>query len=96
MKVDAMRRMVKRWEDVQRKTTGVSGQDSKTAKVIRESHWNVRHEYDTNYAKKDLDHSDPELPTEERQLLYGLETRYRNWFNHVLHQPIVPAEKIKM
>jgi hypothetical protein len=33
----------------------VTDQDSKIAKVIRESRWNAKHEYDANHAKKALD-----------------------------------------
>jgi hypothetical protein len=37
MEVEALRRMVKRWEDDQKVAVVVTGQDSKMAKVIRES-----------------------------------------------------------
>jgi hypothetical protein len=40
MEVEALSRMVKRWEDDQRVAVVVTDQDSKIAKVIRESRWN--------------------------------------------------------
>jgi hypothetical protein len=46
-------------------TVVVTDQDSKTAKVIRESRWNVKHEYDANHAKKALDRYCQGLPKEE-------------------------------
>jgi hypothetical protein len=52
----------------------VTDQDSKMAKMIRESRWNVKHEYDANHAEKALDRHSQELPKEERQCLYGLGT----------------------
>jgi hypothetical protein len=72
MEVEVLRRMAKRWKDDQKVEVVVTDQDSKTAKVIRESHWNVRHEYDANHTKKALDRYCQELPKDERQLLYGL------------------------
>jgi cell shape-determining protein MreC len=44
MEVEALRRMVKRWEDDQKVAVVVTDQDSKMAKVIRESRWNGKHE----------------------------------------------------
>jgi hypothetical protein len=40
--------MVKRWKDDQKAVVVVTHQDSKMAKVIRESHRNVRYKYDAN------------------------------------------------
>jgi hypothetical protein len=37
-----------------------------------------------------------EIPKEERQLLYELGRRSRNWFNHAVHQPIARDKKIEM
>jgi hypothetical protein len=75
MEVEAQRRMVKRWEDDENVAVVVTDQDSKMAKVICESHWDVNPEYDTNHAKKALDRYCQGLPKEERQLLYGLGKR---------------------
>jgi hypothetical protein len=66
------------------------------AKLIRESRWNVKHEYAANHAKGALDRYCQELPMEERQLLYGLGKRSRDWFNHVSYQPIPRDKKIEM
>jgi hypothetical protein len=66
------------------------------AKVIRESRWNVKDEYNTNHAKKAINHYYQRLPKEERQLLYGLGKHSQDWFNHVLHQPIPHDKKIEM
>jgi hypothetical protein len=74
----------------------VTHHDAKVAKVIRESRWNVRHEYDANHTKRVLDRYCQEVPKEERQLLYGLGRRCRDPFNHVLHQPIARDKKIEM
>jgi hypothetical protein len=65
-------------------------------KVIRESRWHVRHEYDANHTKKALDRYCQEILKEERQLLHELGRRSRDWFNHVLHQPIARDKKIEM
>jgi hypothetical protein len=92
MEVEALRRMVKRWEDDQKGAVVVTDQDSKMAKVIRESRWNVKHEYDPTHGKKALDRHCQGLPKEERQLLYGLGKRSQDWFNHVLHQ-LIPRDK---
>jgi hypothetical protein len=62
----------------------VRDQESEKVKVIRESRWNVRHEYEANHAKKALDRHCQELPKEERRLLYGLGRRCQEWFDHVL------------
>jgi hypothetical protein len=43
----------------------VTDYDSKMAKVIRESCWNVAHEYDANHGKKALDRYCQELPKQE-------------------------------
>jgi hypothetical protein len=74
----------------------VTDTDSKMVKVIRESRWNVRHEYDANNTLKVLDRYCQELSKEERQLVYGLERRSRDCFNHVMHQPIASDKKIEM
>jgi hypothetical protein len=66
------------------------------AEVIRESRWNVKHEYDANHAKKALDRYCQGLPKEERQLLCGLGKPSRDWFNHALHQAITRDKKIEM
>jgi hypothetical protein len=76
--MEALRRMVKRWEDDQKVAVAVTGRDSKVAKVIRESRWNVKHEYAANHAKKALDRYYEENTKEERQLLYGLGKRSRD------------------
>jgi hypothetical protein len=55
MEVEALRRMVKRWEDNQKVAAVATDQDSKMENVIRESRWNVKHEYDANHAKKTLE-----------------------------------------
>jgi hypothetical protein len=52
MEVEAMRRMVKRWEDDQKTAVAVTDQDPKMAKVIHESGWKVRYEYDTNHTER--------------------------------------------
>jgi hypothetical protein len=52
MEVEAQRRTAKRWEDDQKVGVVVTHQDSKMAKVIRESRWNAKHEYDANHAKR--------------------------------------------
>jgi hypothetical protein len=54
MEVEAQKRMVKRWEDDQKVAVIVRDQDSRMAKVIRESRWNVKYEYDANHAKSVL------------------------------------------
>jgi hypothetical protein len=82
MEAEAMMRIVKRWEDDQKVTLLVTGQDSKMPKVIRKSRWNVRHEYDANHAKKALGCYCQELLKKERQLVYG---RSRNWFYQAVH-----------
>jgi hypothetical protein len=74
MEVEALTRMVKRWEDDEKVAVVLTEQDSKMAKVIRESRWNAKHECDSNHTKKALDHHCRGLPKEERQLLYGLGT----------------------
>jgi hypothetical protein len=88
--------MVKRWKDDQKVAVVVPDQDSKLAKVIGESHWNVKHEYDANHAKKALDLYCQGLPKEERQPLYGLGKRSLDWCNDVSHQPIPRHKKIEM
>jgi hypothetical protein len=65
MEVEAMRRMVKRQEDDQKVVVVETDQDSKLAMVIRESRWNIRHEYDANHKLKALDCYCQELPKEE-------------------------------
>jgi hypothetical protein len=65
------------------------------AKVIRESRWNVTHEYDANHTHKALHPHCQEFPKEERQLLYGLGRRSRDWFSHVLHQHIARDKRSK-
>jgi hypothetical protein len=92
MEVEAMRRMIGRWEDDEEVETIVTDQDSKLAKVIRDSPWKVTHEFDANHAKKSLDRYGERLPKEQHQHLHGLGQRLKNWFNHVLHLP-VPREK---
>jgi hypothetical protein len=74
----------------------VKDQDSKMTKVIRESRWNVRHEYNANHAEKALDRYCQGLPKEEPQLLYGPGKGSRDWFNHGLHQPISRDKKIEI
>jgi hypothetical protein len=58
--------MVKTWENNQKVAAVVMDQDSRMAKVIRESRWNVRHEYGPNHVKKALDRHCQELPKQER------------------------------
>jgi hypothetical protein len=96
MEVEAMRRMVNPWEDDAKITFVMTDEDSKMAKVIRESRWNVRHKYDAHDTKKALDGYCQELTKEERQLLHGLGKPSRNRLNHALHRPITPNEKIEM
>jgi hypothetical protein len=74
----------------------MTDQCSEIGKVILESRWNVRHEYDANHTLKALDRYCQELPKEERELLNGLGRRSRDWFNHALHQPITRDKKIEM
>jgi hypothetical protein len=88
--------MVKRWEDGQKVSVVAMDQDSEIAKVIRESRGNVRHEYDANHTLKALNRYCQELQKEERQWMYGLGRRSRDWFNHVLHQPIARDKKMEM
>jgi hypothetical protein len=52
MEVVVMRWMVKRWEDDQKAVVAVTDQDSKMAKVIHESGWNVRYEYGANHTER--------------------------------------------
>jgi hypothetical protein len=85
MELEALKWMVKRREDGQKVAVVVTDLDSKMAKVIRESRWNVKREYDADHAKMALDCYCQELPMEERQFLYRLGKRSRDWFNHVLH-----------
>jgi phosphoribosylanthranilate isomerase len=54
MEVGSMKRMVKSWEGNQRVAVVVTDEDSKMAKVIHESPWNVEQAYDANHAKKVL------------------------------------------
>jgi hypothetical protein len=70
--------------------------NSKMAKAIRESPWNVVHEYDANQAKKALNRHCQALSNEQRWLLCGLGMRSQDWFNDVLHQPIARDKKIEM
>jgi hypothetical protein len=95
MKVEALRWMVKKWQDDQNAAVGVMSEDSKTAKGIRDSPLNLTYEYDANHAKKVFDRYCQDLPKEERQLLYGLGRRSRNWFDDVLHQPITRDKKMQ-
>jgi hypothetical protein len=74
MEVEALREIVKRWEDDQKVAVIVMEQDSEMAKVIRESRWNVKHECDVNHAQKALDRYCQGLPSQERHLLYPLGT----------------------
>jgi hypothetical protein len=74
----------------------VTDQDSKMAKLIRESRWNVKHNYDANHAKRALNPCCQVLPKEEQQLLYGLGKRSRDWSDHVVHQPIYRDKKVEM
>jgi hypothetical protein len=96
MEVEAMRRMVKRWEDDQKVAVAVTDQDSKMPTLIGESRWNGRHKYDANHSKRALARYCQELPKEERQLLYGPGRRSRNLHSHVLLQPIARDMKIEM
>jgi hypothetical protein len=64
-------------------------------KVIRDSHRNVKHEYDANHAKQALDRYCQKLPKEERSLLYGLGKRSPDWCHPVLRQPIPGDKKVK-
>jgi hypothetical protein len=82
-------------ENDQKVSVVVTNLESRMTKVIRESRWNVRRECDANHTKKALDHYCQELPKGERRLLYGLGRRSRDWFNHVLHQPIARDKKIE-
>jgi hypothetical protein len=52
MEVEAMKRMVNRWEDDEEVGTVITNQDSKLGKVIRDSRWGVKHEFGANHAKK--------------------------------------------
>jgi hypothetical protein len=52
MEVETLKRMGKRWEGDQSRQVAVTDQDLIIAKVIRESRWNVRHEYTGNYTKR--------------------------------------------
>jgi hypothetical protein len=52
MEVEAMRRMVKKLEHDHNVAVGVTDHDSKMAKVIRESGWDVRPEYNANHTKE--------------------------------------------
>jgi hypothetical protein len=72
MKVEEMRRPVKRWEDDQKVVVTGIDRNSKMAKVICESRWNVAHECDANDTKKALKRHCQELPNEGRQLPCGL------------------------
>jgi hypothetical protein len=95
MEVEAQMGKVKRWEGDQKVAVVVRDKASKMAKVIRESRWNVKYEYDANHAKVALDRYCQELPKEERQLLYWLGKRSRDWFNHGLHQPIPVTRRLE-
>jgi hypothetical protein len=95
MEVEAMRRMIGRWEDDEKVETIITDQDSKLAKVIRESAWDVTHEFDANHAKKSLDRYQEHLPKEQRQHLHGLGQRLKKWFNHVLHLPIGREKRVE-
>jgi hypothetical protein len=95
MEAEAMRRMVRRWQDDQKVKTVITDQDSKLGKIIRDSHWSVEHEFNANHAKKSLDRYQERLLREQRQHLYGLGQGLKNWFDHVLHQPIPREKKIE-
>jgi hypothetical protein len=88
--------MVKRWEDRQKVAIIMTRQDPQMAKVICESHWNVRHESDANRSEKVLDRYYHEVPKEEGRTLYGFGGRSRDSVNHVLRQPITHDKKIEM
>jgi hypothetical protein len=51
MGVEALKWVVKRWEDDHNVAVVLMDQDSRMAKVICESRWNVRHEHDANHTK---------------------------------------------
>lgn len=95
MEVEAMRRMIGRWEGDQKVETVITDQDSKLAKVIRESRWDVRHDVDSNHAKKSLARYVERLAPELRRHLFGLGKRLSDWFNHVIHQRISREEKVE-
>jgi hypothetical protein len=73
----------------------MTDQDSKMAKVIRESHWNVKRKYDADQAKKALDRHYQELPKEVLQLPCGFGKPSRDRFNHVPPQPIAVTRRLK-
>jgi hypothetical protein len=77
MEVETMRRMILQWEDETKVATVLSDQDSKLAKVIRESRWKVEHEFDADHAKKSLDRIHERFPKEERQHHYGIGQRLK-------------------
>jgi hypothetical protein len=97
MEAEAMRRMVGRWENDRKVKTVVTDEDMKLAKVMRESRWDLDDEMNANHAKKSFDRYQQRLPKEECQHLYlcGPDQRLRNWFNHVLHQPIPREHRIE-
>jgi hypothetical protein len=66
MEVKAMRLMVKRGEDDEKVSVVVTDEDWKMVKVIRQSRWNVRHEYDANDAKRSPGRHYQEFPKEKR------------------------------
>jgi hypothetical protein len=95
MEVEAMRRMIPRWEADQKVETVGTDRDSKLAKVIRESPWDVQHDFDPNHAKKSLDKYINGLAPEQRRHLYGLGQRTKDWFNHVIHDDLSRDEKVE-
>jgi hypothetical protein len=88
--------MAKRMGNDQKVRIVATNQDSKSANAIRESPWNVVHEYDANQGQKALDSHCQALPNEQRWLLCALGRRSQNRFNDVLHQPIAGDKKIEM
>jgi hypothetical protein len=96
MEVEAMKRLVNRWEDDEKVDTVITDQDSKLGKVIRDSWWGVKHEFDANHAKKSLNRYRESLSKQQRQHLSGLGQRLDSWFNHVIHEPVDREQRVAM
>jgi hypothetical protein len=89
MEVEAMRRLIVRWEDDHKVRMVITDHGAKMGKVIREPTWQVEHECDAHHAKSSLRRFyENKLSASERQHLYGLGDRLTIGFNTVLYEPI--------
>jgi hypothetical protein len=91
MEVEALHRLIARWNGNPLVVGYVHDSDSKASKAIRDAGWRIDEYYDPNHISKSFDRKWLKGPHEH---LKGLQMKIRKWFNFLSRSDFPPEQRI--